>query len=37
MYMGKETPSINKNEILPYENITDDDMSEEKKMCKMKK
>ena len=27
---GKETPSINKNEILPYENITDDDMSEEK-------
>ena len=26
---GKETPSINKNEILPYENITDDDMSEE--------
>ncbi len=27
---GKEIPSINKNEILPYENITDDDMSEEK-------
>lgn len=27
---GKETPSINKNEILPYENITDDDMIEEK-------
>ncbi len=33
MYIWKKTPSINKNEILPYENITDDDMSEEKKKC----